>query len=195
MTSYSFKDRDRLLDRTILEVDRLSGRKENGRIYYDMYRRNKNGRRIKCSGICAFTDLQTKYELMSIKRTAADKIFSEIIRTRDNWTCQRCLKTINEFSSKARQGLHCSHFIGRSRYTTRFDDRNCVALCYGCHRYFTSHPLDHHEWQRKRLGEETIVDLHAQSNKRPGDGWLPRKKWYHSKEHIKQLKERLEELG
>ena len=132
---------------------------------------------------------------MSIKRTAADKIFSEIIRTRDNWTCQRCLKTIDKFSSKARQGLHCSHFIGRGRYTTRFDERNCVALCYGCHRYFTSNSLEHHEWQHKRLGEEIIVDLHVQSNKRPGDEGLPRKKWYNSKEHIKQLRERLEELG
>ena len=63
MTDFRSKVHDRLLDRTGLEVDRLSGRKENGRIYYDMYRRNKNGRRIKCSGICAFTDLQTKSEL------------------------------------------------------------------------------------------------------------------------------------
>ena len=130
-----------------------------------------------------------------IKRTMADKLFSEIIRTRDNWTCQRCNKSIDQFSSRARQGLHCSHFIGRSRYTTRFDERNCVALCYGCHRFFTSNPLEHHEWQVKRLGTDMIVDLHAQSNMRPGDDGLPRKAYYNSKEHIKDLRERLEELG
>ena len=129
-----------------------------------------------------------------IKRTVADKIFSDIIRTRDSWTCQRCNKTINRFSPTARQGLHCSHFIGRSRYNTRFDEDNCVALCYGCHRYFTSNPLEHHEWQHKRMGEERLVDLHARSNMRAGDNGLPRKAFYNSKEHIKELKERLEEL-
>ena len=51
------KDHDRLLDRINLEVDYSSEQKENGRIYYDMYRRNENGRRIKRPGHFAFTDL------------------------------------------------------------------------------------------------------------------------------------------
>lgn len=130
-----------------------------------------------------------------MKRTTADKLFSEIIRTRDNWTCQRCNKTINKHSPTARQGLHCSHFIGRSRYNTRFDEMNCVALCYGCHRYFTSHPFEHHEWYFKRIGEENIVELHARSNMRAGDNGLPRKSYYNSREHNKSLRERLKELG
>ncbi len=132
---------------------------------------------------------------MAIKRTAADKLFSDIIRTRDNWTCQRCQKVVNRFSPSARKGLHCSHFIGRKRYNTRFDEDNCAALCYGCHRYFTSNPLEHHEWQYQRLGEDTIVQLHVRSNMRAGDNGLPRKSWYNSKEHRKELRERLKELG
>jgi len=44
------------------------------------------------------------------------------------------------------------------------------------------------------MGEERLVDLHARSNMRAGDNGLPRKAFYNSKEHIKELKERLEEL-
>ena len=54
------QERKRLLDRIGLEVDYSSRRKENGRIYYDLYRRNEDGRRVLCSGICAFTDIQTE---------------------------------------------------------------------------------------------------------------------------------------
>ena len=60
------KDHDRLLDRINLEVDISSKRKDNGRVYYDMYRRNENGRRIRCPGTFAFTDLQTKHELNEV---------------------------------------------------------------------------------------------------------------------------------
>ena len=130
-----------------------------------------------------------------MKRSIADKLFSEIIRTRDGWTCQRCHKSIDQFSSTARQGLHCSHFIGRSKYNTRFEERNCVALCYGCHRYFTSHPLEHHEFFHEKLGSEGLTELHSQANTRCGDNGTPRKSWYDSKEHRKELRERLKALG
>jgi len=56
------QERKRLPNRTGLEVDYSSRRKENGRVYYDMYY-NENGRRVKCPGLVAFTDLPTKHEL------------------------------------------------------------------------------------------------------------------------------------
>ena len=58
-------------------------------------------------------------------------------------------------------GLHCSHYVGRGRYSTRFEPLNAVALCYGCHRFFTSHPIDHTEFFKKRLGEkwENLMEL------------------------------------
>lgn len=123
-------------------------------------------------------------------RTTADKIFSEIIRTRDNWTCQRCATVYNPNNPTSRKGLHCSHYIGRSRYGTRFDEDNCIALCYGCHQYFTSHPIEHTQFFLDRMGEEKLLDMKAKSNAR-----LPMpKSWYTSKDHQEQLKNRLKEL-
>ena len=43
-----------LLDRADMELDYSSRREENGRIYYDLYRRDGKGNRIKINGLCAF---------------------------------------------------------------------------------------------------------------------------------------------
>ena len=62
---------------------------------------------------------------MAIKRTKWDVVFSNYIRYRDNWTCQRCKKQYIEKS----QGLHCSHFYGRRSWATRIEPCNAMALC------------------------------------------------------------------
>lgn len=95
-----------------------------------------------------------------VKIDVADKAFSQYIRTRDNWTCQRCHTRYNPPT----MALHCSHFQGRGKEATRFDPLNADALCYGCHQYFTSHPADHYTWQIERKGQETIDALVARSN-------------------------------
>ena|SRR3990167_9602660 len=71
---------------------------------------------------------------MYIKIDKADQLFSKYIRTRDNWTCQRCKKNYEDNPG----GLHCSHYFGRAKESTRFDPENCDALCYGCHQYWGS---------------------------------------------------------
>lgn len=95
-----------------------------------------------------------------IKIDAADTAFSLYIRTRDNWTCQRCGKQYTPPTS----ALHCSHFQGRGKEGTRFEPDNCDALCYGCHRYFTAQPGEHYQWQVKRKGQATVDRLILQSN-------------------------------
>lgn len=95
-----------------------------------------------------------------VKIDAADKAFSLYIRTRDNWTCQRCGTKYEPPTS----ALHCSHFMGRGKESTRFEPKNADALCYGCHQYFTSHPAEHYQWQVKRKGEDVVEQLIAQSN-------------------------------
>lgn len=97
---------------------------------------------------------------MGIKIDAADKAFSQYIRTRDNWTCQRCRTPY----TPPTMALHCSHFMGRGKEATRFDPENADALCYGCHQYFTSHPAEHYQWQIKRKGEATVNALVVRSN-------------------------------
>jgi len=93
------------------------------------------------------------------KIDGADKAFSLYIRTRDNWTCQKCLKIYTPPTN----ALHCSHFVGRGKENTRFSEANACALCFHCHQYFTSHPAEHYDWQVKRLGQEVVDDLKFES--------------------------------
>lgn len=95
-----------------------------------------------------------------IKIDKADKAFSTFIRTRDNWTCQRCFKRYEPPTS----ALHCSHFMGRGKEATRFDENNATSLCYGCHMYFTAQPAEHYQWQVKRLGQQEVDMLVLRSN-------------------------------
>lgn len=90
-----------------------------------------------------------------LKVDKADQLFSLWVRTRDNWTCQRCGMPYKPPTS----GLHCSHFVGRGKEATRFEPLNADALDYGCHQYFTSHPAEHYAWQIKRKGQETVDKL------------------------------------
>lgn len=95
-----------------------------------------------------------------MKLRASDEAFSKYIRTRDNWTCQRCG---GQYTPPTR-ALHCSHFQGRGKEPTRFEPLNCDALCHGCHRYFTAHPGEHYDWQVKRKGQKQVDMLVLQSN-------------------------------
>lgn len=95
-----------------------------------------------------------------VKIDVADKAFSLYIRTRDNWTCQRCHTRYTPPTS----ALHCSHFQGRAKESTRFEPDNACALCYGCHQYFTSHPAEHYAWQVARLGQAKVDELVILSN-------------------------------
>lgn len=81
-----------------------------------------------------------------LKITAADKAFSQCIRQRAGWRCERC------GSQPAPQGLHCSHFHGRGKWSVRFDPENAEALCYGCHRLMGSQPEAHRSRIIAKLG-------------------------------------------
>lgn len=58
-----------------------------------------------------------------------DELCSKYVRTRDN-KCILCGKHVGE--TKKLQSHHW--IVSRARSTKyRFDERNCVSLCYGCH--------------------------------------------------------------
>lgn len=105
---------------------------------------------------------------MGLKIRRSDELFSVWIRTRDKWTCQRCGKYhepwVNSKGDLGNPALHCSHFQGRGKEATRFEPLNADALCYGCHRYFTSHPAEHYQWQVYRKGQKQVDLLVLQSN-------------------------------
>ncbi len=100
-----------------------------------------------------------------MKIDPADTMFSLAIRTRDNWTCQRCGKEYINKSKKERQGLHCSHYFGRQAEGTRFEPDNCIALCYKCHNYFDEiDKAAYYEFKIKQLGQDRFDSLRLQSN-------------------------------
>ena len=117
-----------------------------------------------------------------MKRSKWDKVFSDAVRVRDRWTCQRCSRYYPEGK---RQGLHCSHFYGRAKYSTRFDFDNAEALCYGCHQYLGSHPEEHRKHKMIKIGKIKYNRLMLRSNNRAS------KKDLLSNWHYKHLKEKL----
>ena len=60
-----------------------------------------------------------------------DTLFSKLVR-HGKKLCDRCGKE---------RDLQCCHIIGRAHYATRFDLRNAVAMCAGCHDWFDSHKI------------------------------------------------------
>jgi len=79
---------------------------------------------------------------MKIRIGLLDQRFSRFIRLRDK-VCQRC---------GGSGVLQCSHFHGRAKKSVRWDEDNAVALCFGCHQYFTANPYEHTAWFENHLG-------------------------------------------
>ena len=90
-----------------------------------------------------------------MKRDKADAEFSNMIRARDGWTCQRCGKRYPERA----QGLHAAHIFSRGRKSVRWDEVNAVALCFSCHLWAHGNPTLFAEWIMKRLGKRRYEAL------------------------------------
>jgi len=90
-----------------------------------------------------------------MKIIPADVQFGRCVKERVGWTCERCGKVFNLPDT---QGLHCSHFVGRGNYATRFEPLNAFAHCCACHFYFEGNPHIFTAWVKDRLG----IDLYEQ---------------------------------
>lgn len=123
----------------------------------------------------------------AIKRTKHDVVFSNYIRERDKWSCQRCGTSYNKNNPNARRALHCSHYIGRGNWSVRFDGDNAVALCYGCHRLFTGDPTAHTDFIKKRLKTKKYKQLIKRKNV------VVKKRDLQSKEFLNELNLMLEQ--
>ena len=88
---------------------------------------------------------------MKIRIDPLDQLFSKYIRLRamdEVHGCERCLQGKRDYKE-----LQCSHFIGRGKKSVRWDEDNASGLCFGCHQYLGSHPIEHVEWFKERLGD------------------------------------------
>lgn len=96
-----------------------------------------------------------------MKRDAADTAFSLFIRERDEYTCQKCGKFYPE---GRRQGLHCSHVFSRRHMSVRYFSPNAKALCFSCHQWYGSNPVESAAWVETYLGSEALEELQQRKN-------------------------------
>jgi len=82
---------------------------------------------------------------MAIKRDAADKWFSDVVRKNAGYVCEHCQKV------DAR--MECAHIYGRAAKSVRWSLDNAVCLCHYCHRTFTANPIACNDWCLELLGE------------------------------------------
>lgn len=75
---------------------------------------------------------------MTTARDTADRLFSELVRSRG--ACEFCGVTVD---------LQCAHIFSRRFTATRTDEANALCLCARHHQWFTEHPAAW--WQRVRL--------------------------------------------
>lgn len=70
---------------------------------------------------------------MKVKLRRADKLFTELVRKKFNFTCQRCGRVYTSGVDNL-ANLGVSHYWSRRREATRFDLDNVTLLCnFPCH--------------------------------------------------------------
>ena len=74
------------------------------------------------------TSFKTKLSDLQKITKEADSNFSLFIIRRDG-KCLNC---------ESNQMLSCSHWEGRSNFSTRYDPSNCITLCIPCHQNWES---------------------------------------------------------
>ena len=130
-----------------------------------------------------------------IKRTVADGHFSNCVRIRAKWSCQRCG---TDYSDRNRQGLQCSHLIGRGHYAVRYDPENALSLCTKCHHDMTAHPIEHVQlWRNLHAevyGEQSADQAIQALLERSTDEERKRYAKEHEKEISKHYRETFQEL-
>ena len=91
--------------------------------------------------------------MAGIKRTPADIAFSQCIRERSDWTCERC----GTKYERGARGLECSHYHTRGKWGVRFHSLNAEALCTGCH--FLEGGLKRADIQLTEFELDVLTDL------------------------------------
>lgn len=102
-----------------------------------------------------------------IKLRPNDTKFSNYIREKAGWKCQKCGKSCKvggEWIAK----LEASHYIGRRKETTRFDPDNVYSLCFTCHKrmggYTRNEDGEYDLWVKKLLGPKKYRALVIRAN-------------------------------
>lgn len=83
-------------------------------------------------------------------KTKLDQLCRALVMERDKHACKRC----GQPSRGGHKGLQWAHIYSRRYLSVRWDPRNSVALCPGCHLWIHANPLDGAEWVRSWMTAE-----------------------------------------
>ena len=75
----------------------------------------------------------------------ADRLFSLLIRTRDDWTCKSCGR------GQQQAVMQCAHIVSRRYRAVRWNALNAVCLCSACHVGYTHDPIGWEDWVEDHL--------------------------------------------
>lgn len=98
-----------------------------------------------------------------------DMQFSKYIRKRDgmcvfNKKCEKAIAEEYQGDEEYLKKLTNSHFYGRRKESTRFDEENCDTACRACHMYYEEHKEEYREWKMKQLGDKRFNALVLRAN-------------------------------
>lgn len=81
-------------------------------------------------------------------KTSCDRLWSQVIKARAGQKCERC--------GGSPDNAH--HAYGRKNHRLRFEVRNGVSFCWGCHRWAHNEPLGFAEWfHQHRMEDEAYL--------------------------------------
>ena len=125
--------------------------------------------------------------MSGIKRTTADKHFSDAVRESFDFTCRSC-----GINGRHQPGMmDCSHVFSRKHRNTRWHPLNALCLCRSCHQKMSDRPPVHAELVRKVWGEEKYYWLIREHNK---VAKIPKAQEKDIAKHYKAEKERVQGL-
>lgn len=78
--------------------------------------------------------------------------------------------------------LQCAHIVGRNNHSLRFDLKNVLCLCAGCHRWGHDNPDKFTDfWRKKYPFRRAHIDLHRNE--------IVKRKVHDYKDLVEELKE------
>jgi len=102
-----------------------------------------------------------------IKLRPNDTLFSNYIRAKAGWKCQKCGK-LCKVNGMWIAKLEASHYMGRRKESTRFDPENVYALCFTCHKRMGGYTRDENGeydlWVKEMLGAKRYRALIIRGN-------------------------------
>ena len=97
-----------------------------------------------------------------MKRDTLDAVISDLVRERDDWTCQH---SGQHFPDRKGRDCHASHFYSRQFNSTRWFPDNLLCLSATAHDFVGKHPDEHVALIKRILGDERYEELRCRNRR------------------------------